>query len=140
MLYVSNLSMNEIYQIRLEMKELGWESNDQLSTLGWQNGYGYSIWFERYDWHGKSTSSITGNHVCFHEHEKDGSDYEKVLEAVKKCADKAKQAWIDFPCSIPHQYADGIREAIMFIPFEEGKDRVRYTKDIAMQLNSDATK
>ena len=114
--------MDDIYKIRLEMKKLGWSSEDRFSTLGWENGYGYSIWFKRIDWHGKNAYSITGHHICFHEHIKDGGNYEKVLETVKKCADKAKKAWKDFPESIPHQFTNGIREDIMLIKFEDGKE------------------
>lgn len=129
--------MNDIYKIRLEMKKLGWESEDKLSPTGWSDGYGYSIWFKRYDWHGKNAASITGHDVCFHEHEKDGSEYDKVLATVIACAEKAKKAWLDFPDSIPHQYANGIRQATMFVPFAEGSTKIMYNETTTIDLSEE---
>ena len=128
--------MDEIYKIRIEMKELGWESEDRFSPLGWENGFGYSIWFKRDDWHGKNVFSITGHEVCFHEHVKNGSDYNSVLEAVKKCAEKSKQAWIDYPNIIPCQTIKGITTEIMHVPFEEGLTKIKYSKDLTLDLKN----
>lgn len=128
-------NMDEIYKIRLEMKKLGWESEDALTPLGWKNGYGYSIWFKRSDWHGRNVYTITGHEVSFHEHVKDGSDYKKVLESVRLCAEKSKKAWNDFTDSIPCQYANGIREDIMIVPFNEGETSIRYTEELVVELH-----
>lgn len=42
---------------------------------------------------------------------------------IRKTANMAKQAWNDFPDSIPYQNAKGeVKKDIMHFPFEEGKD------------------
>lgn len=128
--------MDKLYDLRLQMKQLGWESEDSLTPMGWKNGYGYTIWFRRYDWHGKNAVSITGHEVCFYESEKHGADYNAVYKAVKKCADKAVKAWNDFPKSIPCQNINGISEDIMCIPFENGKTSIRYKNDLTMDLTN----
>lgn len=129
-------NLDEIYRIRIEMKELGWESEDSFTPMGWKNGYGYSIWFRRYDWHGKNAVSITGHEVSFSCHQKSGDDYAAVLKTVQECAEKAKKAWIDFPDSIPYETANGtIKEDLMFVPFSEGTTKIRYSEDIAVNLD-----
>lgn len=83
--------------VRAQMLELGWESNDRLSKSGW-----YSIWFDRYDWHGW----VSGNKVTFHAHTNNLSQA-SINKTIKKAAELAKQAWKEYPDHLPFLGADG---------------------------------
>lgn len=85
-------------EVRLFMKDKGWDSQDSLSKTGWVNGYGYSIWFERWDWHG-----IRVGKVCIHAHTNDLNQIDKITYDT---ATKALKAWDDFTDAVPHQMAD----------------------------------
>lgn len=89
-------------EVRLAMKEHGWSSNDDLSSTGWEK-FGYSIWFERWDWHG-----VKIGRVCIHDHI---NDLSKINETVYRLAQKVLQAWNDFQDSVPHQMANGSLKA-----------------------------
>lgn len=84
------------------MKKFGWESHDDLTTRGWGNEYGYSIWFERHNWHGRNTYALTGHGVTFHRHI---SDLSQIDYITKICAEQAIQAYEDFADCVPFQNA-----------------------------------
>lgn len=92
-------------QVRLIMKEKGWISKDEITTTGWgkdKNGkdkFGFSIWFERWDWHGVSCGKI-----CIHSHT---SNLKQINKITYKVAKKALKAWENFKNSVPCQLADG---------------------------------
>ncbi|AJE13376.1 hypothetical protein FDF50_16525 [Clostridium botulinum] len=103
-------------EVRLVMKNKGWQSNDRLTNMGWgkdENGnlrYGYSIWFERWDWHG-----VRGNKVCIHNHT---SNLTKINKITYLAAIKCLRAWKEFTNSVPTQMADGnLEEDIIQTPF-----------------------
>ena len=111
--------VTEPNQIRIEMSKLGWISEDKLSWMGWGNGekYGYSIWFERWDWHGVQL----GNSVSFGCHD---SDLTKMDECVRKAAKTTLKAWDDFPSKIPTVLANGkVVAKIEYLQPEEFKDK-----------------
>jgi hypothetical protein len=83
-------------QIRLEMTELGWYSEDRLTEMGWGDKFGYSIWFSRWDWHGMQAI----DKATYHAHT---SDLDAIDEVVKKAATLAKKAWAEFPDEPPDQ-------------------------------------
>lgn len=82
-------------QIRLRMASLGWISEDRITWMGWGHGetYGYSVWFQRWDWHGKVMDSIS-----FGDHTKDLS---QIDAATKRAANLATLAWEEFTDSVP---------------------------------------
>ena len=96
---MTHIIPDDAMQIRLHMANLGWHSNDRLSDLGWGGKIGYSIWFERWDWHGHK--GVPG--VSIHEHT---NDLSRIDIEVKKAAQKALETWYKFPTCIPHRYAD----------------------------------
>ena len=51
---------DELIALRKQMAAEGWLSKDDLTTFGWKEGFGYSVWFERWDWHGKP---LHGNYL-----------------------------------------------------------------------------
>lgn len=115
-----------VEKIKREMARLGWNIEERISDDGWdRKSKGYSIWFKRPDWHGKNVYTITGHEVCFHGHIGDFMMSQGVLRVVKETATKAKQAWNDFPDSIPYQTSTGeVVKDKEVIPFAEGKDYV----------------
>ncbi|KVP39843.1 hypothetical protein [Burkholderia ubonensis] len=48
-----------LLELRVAMAAEGWLSQDMVSPEGWSEEPGYSIWFKRYDWHGKRTMALT---------------------------------------------------------------------------------
>ncbi len=86
--------------IRLAMSATGWRSHDQITDQGWGDKVGYSIWFERWDWHGKKT----GNKACYHAHT---DDLSKIDETTQKAAEIARRAWAEFPEKAPSILVDG---------------------------------
>lgn len=88
------------------MTKRGWRSRDKLSDVGWginknkSRIYGYSIWFERYEWHGRDSWKITGSTVCFHRHT---SNLDNIDKAVRECAEQALNAYEDYKDCIPYQ-------------------------------------
>jgi hypothetical protein len=105
----SGMSWNEraadAMSIRLEMAADGWYSEDRLSDIGWGKGKpGYSIWFERYDWHGQHTLKINGKKACYHSHT---PDLTKIDEVTQRAAERARRAWRDFSDVPPEQGLQG---------------------------------
>jgi hypothetical protein len=85
--------------IRLLMTEHGWVSNDDLTDLGWAGKYGYSIWFERWDWHGINIY----NSIKFHSHT---DDLNNIIGTVREAALLSLNAWKEYQDSVPVQLAD----------------------------------
>jgi hypothetical protein len=77
----------------------GWTSEDQLTTNGWGSGLGYSIWFNRWDWHGKK---LTAFRATYHAH---GLASEGIMRVAEKAASLAREAWAKFPDEPPNQMA-----------------------------------
>jgi len=89
----------DIKTLRVEMIERGWYSHDRLSGFGWGDGYGYSFWFERWDWHGKM-----GIKVVFHT---STDDMNRIDEIIRNAAKMALDAWEKHQDTVPTQVADG---------------------------------
>ena len=99
--------MKSAIEIRLYMASLGWNSDDRLTSTGWgkdENGnpkFGYSIWFERWNWHGKQCAANK-----YHAHT---DNLSKIDQITQIAADIALKAWANFtePGWQPNQLADG---------------------------------
>jgi len=84
----------DLYGIRLYMASKGWYSHDRLSDIGWGKEYGYHIWFERWDWHGKKCDKI-----CYHASTPlHGDKYKKrsMNMAARRAAELALRVWETF--------------------------------------------
>jgi hypothetical protein len=112
-------TIEDILSIRLAMTAEGWMSEDRITDMGWGHGViGYSIWFERWDWHGNRAMALTGNKACFHAH--CGSiEPAAMLDTTRKAAALARRAWVEFPDAPPVQLVDGTL----------GKDPLREQQD-----------
>jgi len=89
--------VDRLVRLRLEMWEEGWESDDKLTTQGWGSGLGYSIWFTRWDWHGKN---LTAFRATYHAH---GLVADGIMPVAEKAASLAREAWAKFPEEPPNQ-------------------------------------
>lgn len=92
---------SEMIALRAAMHAEGWGSEDRISNWGTRSTpAGYSIWFSRWDWHGRRTDNIT-----FHAHV---ADVLRAPEAVAHAAELARQAWATFGINqCPRQSPDG---------------------------------
>lgn len=90
--------------IRLKMAAEGWYSEDRITRFGWRDGMGYSIWFERYDWHEQKTMKMTGSKACYHAHT---PDLGKIADATRTAAERARRAWQEFQDVPPEQGLGG---------------------------------
>lgn len=93
--------MIDVFALRAAMKEEGWNSHDRLTDMGWGKGnVGYSVWFERWNWHGRHVDSIV-----FHAHT---NDLSRIAEATAHAASLARRAWVKFDRDhCPRQSNDG---------------------------------
>lgn len=90
----------DLMSLRVQMVSEGWSSEDNLTHAGWVGGAGYSIWFKRYDWHGKRAMALTGTAATYHAHTPDPT---RAFEVAKKAAQLARRAWAEFPDCPPSQ-------------------------------------
>ncbi|QDX90940.1 hypothetical protein EEL30_00185 (plasmid) [Brevibacillus laterosporus] len=107
-----------VMQIRLALTEKGWGSEDRITKWVGTDGYGYSIWFQRWNWHGVRF----GNKICIHGHTDDLTNLDCL---VYKTAAKALKAWEDYKDAIPCQMSDGTlkKDLILTHYFETAKER-----------------
>ncbi|WP_060059914.1 hypothetical protein [Burkholderia ubonensis] len=103
----------DLLELRVAMAAEGWMSEDKVSTQGWGERPGYSIWFKRYDWHGQRTMALTGSATTYHAHTPDPS---KAFEAAVKAAELARRAWREFQACPPSQTVDYDLAARMRMP------------------------
>ena len=118
------MQLEEYLKLKTEMAKNGWEIEEHTGTTGWSGKIGYTIWAERWDWHGKSNAYLTGNKISLFALCDDAADEEKVLQAMRRLSDLTKRAWKEFPDSIPELNAKGeLTEAHMVRSFADGKPR-----------------
>lgn len=90
-----------IMALRVAMADEGWHSRDRLSSMGWGERVGYSVWFERWDWHGRRIGGVT-----FHAHT---PDLAQMFSAAQHAAALARKAWASFGQNeIPRQTSNGL--------------------------------
>ena len=106
-------SLDSLVRIRRAMAQKGWQSEDRLTMEGWGKNVGYSIWFSRWNWHGKR---LYGNKACYHA---SGYVSEGIEKIVERAAEKAKLAWRAFPSFPPDQLANGKLRESVFNPNKE---------------------
>lgn len=89
------LNKGTIEEIKLYLQSLGWSCEERLTGQGWTD-FGYSIWFNRYDWHGVQL----GNRVSINCHvsRPDAAD---IRRAVVKAARLALEAWETYVEAVP---------------------------------------
>ena len=101
-----DVGLDPVVGLRLQMATEGWESEDRITNAGWRDGMGYSIWFQRWDWHGQQTIKLTGSQACYHAHTPHLTP-EGMLRATSEAAARARRAYANFEDYPPQQMADG---------------------------------
>jgi len=91
---------DRVMDLRAEMMAEGWSSCDRVTQQGWGPTPGYSVWFERWDWHGRRTLLLIGNKAVYHAHR---PSLDQIFDAVLEASDRARRAWTDFPDCPPSQ-------------------------------------
>jgi hypothetical protein len=78
----------------------GWDIKIEATLKGWGGEPGVSVWCNRWKWHGRPMGYAVSIHG--------GTQYFNELDClIKKTAEKALQAYIDFPDIPPRQLVDG---------------------------------
>lgn len=90
----------ESFALRASLAAAGWESQDRLGAHGWGERPGYSVWFSRYDWHGR----FLGTAVTVHASD---PDLAGAPAAVLRAGALAVRAWEEFPEAVPRVDARG---------------------------------
>ena len=107
--------MSDVMQLRLEMAAEGWDSEDRLTEQGWGGTFGYSIWFQRWNWHGRKLITLTGNKACYHAHTPNPLGPSDFLRVATLAAERARKAYAGFPDVPPRQMADNTLQ-VMSLP------------------------
>lgn len=74
------------------MSQLGWDSYDRILKKEWENTYIYSIYFERWDWHG-TPLGIPICYTCIFYSKSSSLEEEDILKAVNAAKKLAKNSW-----------------------------------------------
>lgn len=98
----------DVMQLRADMAKEGWDSDDRLRHSGRPDGQGYSIWFQRTDWHGKHAMALSGSLAIYQAHTQDLS---KIAETAQAAAELARRALREFPDCPPRQTVEGTLKA-----------------------------
>lgn len=101
-----------VFEIRRQLRLEGWLTKDEYSWFGWGGGecYGYSVWVQRWDWHGNKL----GVSVSFGGVIREPETEEQIIAVWEKAATKARKAWEEFPFIPPETLADGsMRENVV---------------------------
>lgn len=109
------VGLEAIVELRLQMAAEGWESEDRITNAGWRDGMGFSIWFQRWDWHGQQTIKLTGSQACYHAHTPTLTP-EAMLRSMREAAARARQAYANFEEYPPQQMADGTLKVCRILP------------------------
>ena len=92
----------------------GWTVEDKITSQGWGDSIGYSVWAKRWDWHGREIDVQFNRHVSNAENE---AEIEKVLQELLSLT---REAWNEFPDSVPEECGKGtlVKKNLVF-PFSE---------------------
>jgi hypothetical protein len=103
-------SAQSSWEVRAAMACAGWISEIRLTEMGTTSKSDeryFQVWFSRWDWHERRTDKVTF-HSGVRVNAKDGAVSESVmLDAAKRAALRACDAWERFPKSVPTQGANG---------------------------------
>jgi len=95
-------------ELKLQMAQQGWNCEDRLSAFGWGKHRGYTVWFERWDWHGRTIDRAT--YMASAAPSEQGTpSAEQIHKAVEKAMSLALRAWSQYtePGCAPIVLANG---------------------------------
>ena len=119
--------MDNIHRLKMQLANEGWQVEDRITSDGWGDSIGYSVWAKRWDWHGRAIDVQFNRHVSSAENE---AEVEKALHELLSIT---REAWRKFPDSVPEECGKGtlIKKNLIF-PFSElrllkGEQRIPQT-------------
>lgn len=106
--------MDNIHRLKMQLANEGWQIEDRITSDGWGDSIGYSVWAKRWDWHGRAIDVQFNRHVSNAENE---VEIEKVLQELLSIT---REAWKKFPDSVPEECGKGtlVKKNLIF-PFSE---------------------
>lgn len=119
--------MNNIHELKMHLANEGWTVEDKITSQGWGDSIGYSVWAKRWDWHGRAID------VQFNRHVSNAGNEAEVEKALQELLFITREAWNKFPDSVPEECGKGIlvKNNLIF-PFSElrfikGEQRIPQT-------------
>ena len=116
--------MDNIHKLKMQLANEGWNVEDKITSQGWGDSIGYSVWVKRWDWHGRAID------VQFNRHVSDAGNEAEVEKALQELLSITREAWNKFPDSIPEECGKGtLVKKNLILPFSElrllkGKQRI----------------
>ena len=108
--------MNNIHRLKMRLANEGWEVEDKITSQGWGDSLGYSVWAKRWDWHGKMVD------VQFNRHVSDANNEVEIEKALEELLSLTRKAWNEFPDSVPEERKKGfLVKKNIIIPFSDFK-------------------
>lgn len=106
--------MDNIHRVKMQLANEGWQVEDKITSNGWGDSIGYSVWAKRWDWHGRAMD------VQFNRHVSNAENEAEVENALKELLSLTREAWRKFPDSVPEECGKGIliKKNLIF-PFSE---------------------
>lgn len=119
--------MDNIHRLKMQLANEGWQVEDKITSNGWGDSIGYSVWAKRWDWHGRAID------VQFNRHVSNAGNETEVEKALQELLFITREAWNKFPDSVPEECGKGIlvKNNLIF-PFSElrfikGEQRIPQT-------------
>lgn len=119
--------MDNIHNLKMQLANEGWTVEDRITSDGWGDSIGYSVWAKRWDWHGRAID------VQFNRHVSDAGNEAEVEKALQELLSLTREAWNKFSDSVPEECGKGIlvKKNLIF-PFPElrflkGEQRIPQT-------------
>lgn len=106
--------MDNIHRLKMQLANEGWQVEDKITSNGWGDSIGYSVWVKRWDWHGRAID------VQFNRHVSNAENEAEVENALKELLSLTREAWRKFPDSVPEECGKGtlVKNNLIF-PFGE---------------------
>lgn len=122
--------MDNIHKLKMQLANEGWQVEDKITSEGWGDSIGYSVWAKRWDWHGRAID------VQFNRHVSDAGNEAEVEKALQELLFLTREAWNKYPDSVPEECDKGtlVKKNLIF-PFGElrllnGEHRIPQTLSI----------
>lgn len=106
--------MDNIHNLKMQLVNEGWTVEEKITSQGWGDFIGYSVWAKRWDWHGRAID------VQFNRHVSDARNEAEVKNALQELLSITREAWVKFPDSIPEECGKGtLVKKNLILPFSE---------------------
>lgn len=106
--------MDNIHKLKMQLANEGWQVEDRITSDGWGDSIGYSVWAKRWDWHGRAID------VEFNRHVSDAGNVAEVEKSLQELLSITREAWVKFLDSVPEECGKGtLVKKNLILPFSE---------------------